>query len=244
MKLQVINEEGNKPKHIAIIMDGNGRWARSRGLPRAYGHKKGAETLRIVVESALKLDVKYLTLFGFSSENWNRPKDEVIDLMSLLRGYLVKEVEALDKKGIKFRVVGDRQRLDCDIVEMINSAEKLTADNAELTLTLALSYGGRRAISDAAKKLAMQVYKKQLNPNEICLIALPAAKPPKPKARVGTKPLLPTTTPASIAIDPQTTEGVSRFERVSSSVFPHDRAGAIAIINSKAKPIGVDIFTK
>ena len=168
MKLQVINEEGNKPKHIAIIMDGNGRWARSRGLPRAYGHKKGAETLRIVVESALKLDVKYLTLFGFSSENWNRPKDEVIDLMSLLRGYLVKEVEALDKKGIKFRVVGDRQRLDCDIVEMITSAEKLTANNAELTLTLALSYGGRRAISDAAKKLAMQVYKKQLNPNEIC----------------------------------------------------------------------------
>ena len=168
MKLQVINEEGNKPKHIAIIMDGNGRWARSRGLPRAFGHKKGAETLRIVVESALKLDVKYLTLFGFSSENWNRPKDEVIDLMSLLRGYLVKEVEVLDKKGIKFRVVGDRQRLDCDIVEMITSAEKLTADNAELTLTLALSYGGRRAISDAAKKLAMQVYKKQLNPNEIC----------------------------------------------------------------------------
>jgi undecaprenyl diphosphate synthase len=99
MKSQAINEDGNKPKHVAIIMDGNGRWARSRGLPRTFGHKKGAETVRIVVESALKLDVEYLTLFGFSSENWNRPKDEVIDLMSLLRGYLFKEVELLDKKG-------------------------------------------------------------------------------------------------------------------------------------------------
>ena len=168
MKSQAINEDGNKPKHVAIIMDGNGRWARSRGLPRTFGHKKGAETVRIVVESALKLNVKYLTLFGFSSENWNRPKDEVIDLMSLLRGYLFKEVELLDKKGIRFKVVGDRQRLDCDIVKMITNAEKLTADNAELTLTLALSYGGRRAISDAAKDLAIKVYKKQLNPNEIC----------------------------------------------------------------------------
>ena len=167
MKSQSIVEDGNKPKHVAIIMDGNGRWARSRGLPRTFGHKKGAETVRIAVESALKLDVKYLTLFGFSSENWNRPKEEVIDLMSLLRGYLVKEVADLDRKGIKFRVVGDRQRLDCDIVEMITNAEKLTAGNAELTLTLALSYGGRRAISDAAKSLAMKVYKKQLNPNEI-----------------------------------------------------------------------------
>ena len=96
MKSQTINEDGNKPKHVAIIMDGNGRWARSRGLPRTFGHKKGAETVRIVVESAIELDVEYLTLFGFSSENWNRPKDEVIDLMSLLRGYLVKEVALLD----------------------------------------------------------------------------------------------------------------------------------------------------
>ena len=101
MKSQAINEDGNKPKHVAIIMDGNGRWARSRGLPRTFGHKKGAETVRVAVESALKLDVEYLTLFGFSSENWNRPKDEVIDLMSLLRGYLVKEVALLFRGGVR-----------------------------------------------------------------------------------------------------------------------------------------------
>ena len=153
--------------HVAIIMDGNGRWAKSRGLPRAVGHKKGAEVVKTIVESALSLNVKYLTLFGFSSENWNRPADEVIDLMSLLRNYLSKEINNLDKKGIVFKVIGDRNRLDPDIVEMIKQSEFLTRRNTELTLTLALSYGGRRAIVAAAQELASQVSRKKLNLNDI-----------------------------------------------------------------------------
>ena len=148
-------------------MDGNGRWAKSRGLPRAVGHKKGAEVVKTIVESALSLNVKYLTLFGFSSENWNRPADEVIDLMSLLRNYLSKEINNLDKKGIVFKVIGDRNRLDPDIVEMIKQSEFLTRRNTELTLTLALSYGGRRAIVAAAQELASQVSRKKLNLNDI-----------------------------------------------------------------------------
>ena len=167
MKLQTTSTEASIPKHVAIIMDGNGRWAKSRGLPRAVGHKKGAEVVKTIVESALSLNVKYLTLFGFSSENWNRPADEVIDLMSLLRNYLSKEINNLDKKGIVFKVIGDRNRLDPDIVEMIKQSEFLTRGNTELTLTLALSYGGRRAIVAAAQELASQVYRKKLNLNDI-----------------------------------------------------------------------------
>ena len=167
MKLQTTSTEASIPKHVAIIMDGNGRWAKSRGLPRAVGHKKGAEVVKTIVESALSLNVKYLTLFGFSSENWNRPADEVIDLMSLLRNYLSKEINNLDKKGIVFKVIGDRNRLDPDIVEMIKQSEFLTRRNTELTLTLALSYGGRRAIVAAAQELASQVYRKKLNLNDI-----------------------------------------------------------------------------
>ncbi|MBT4354621.1 MAG: isoprenyl transferase [Rhodospirillaceae bacterium] len=167
MKLQTTSTEASIPKHVAIIMDGNGRWAKSRGLPRAVGHKKGAEVVKTIVESALSLNVKYLTLFGFSSENWNRPADEVIDLMSLLRNYLSKEINNLDKKGIVFKVIGDRNRLDPDIVEMIKQSEFLTRGNTELTLTLALSYGGRRAIVAAAQELASQVSRKKLNLNDI-----------------------------------------------------------------------------
>jgi len=167
MKLQTTSTEASIPKHVAIIMDGNGRWAKSRGLPRAVGHKKGAEVVKTIVESALSLNVKYLTLFGFSSENWNRPADEVIDLMSLLRNYLSKEINNLDKKGIVFKVIGDRNRLDPDIVEMIKQSEFLTRRNTELTLTLALSYGGRRAIVAAAQELASQVSRKKLNLNDI-----------------------------------------------------------------------------
>jgi undecaprenyl diphosphate synthase len=167
MKLQTTSTEVRTPNHVAIIMDGNGRWAKSRGLPRAVGHKKGAEVVKTIVESALSFNVKYLTLFGFSSENWNRPADEVIDLMSLLRIYLSKEINNLDKKGIVFKVIGDRNRLDPDIVEMIKQSESLTESNTELTLTLALSYGGRRAIVAAARELAFQVSRQQLNLNDI-----------------------------------------------------------------------------
>ena len=130
------------PVHVAIIMDGNGRWARSRGLPRTAGHRQGAEAVKTAAESAAKSGVRYLTLFGFSSENWKRPGAEISDLMGLLRYYLLNELDFLCKQGIRLHVIGERSRLAPDIVGLIESAENQTADNRRLTLVIALSYGG------------------------------------------------------------------------------------------------------
>jgi undecaprenyl diphosphate synthase len=152
------------PRHVAIIMDGNGRWARARGLPRAVGHKYGAETVRKTVEAAIDLGVEYLTLFGFSSENWNRPLGEISDLMGLLRRYLSKEMAELHGQGVRIRVIGERHRLDSDIVSLIDQSEALTRNNSTLNLTLALSYGGRNAIAQAARQLAEQVKAGDLDP--------------------------------------------------------------------------------
>ena len=145
--------ENNNLKHIAIIMDGNGRWARNRGLPRTAGHKQGAEAVRRIVKAASELDVQYLTLFGFSSENWSRPESEVKDLMNLLRYYLRGETAELHKNGARLRVIGDRQRLDDDIVRMIENAEELTENNKEITVVIALNYGGRNDIVQAVQRL-------------------------------------------------------------------------------------------
>lgn len=142
------------PKHIAIIMDGNGRWAKKRGLPRTSGHKQGAEAARRVVSAASDLGIEYLTLFGFSSENWSRPENEVKELMSLLRYYLRSETAELHKSGARLRVIGDRERLDRDIVELIENAESLTANNKKITVVIALNYGGRHDILQAAVCLA------------------------------------------------------------------------------------------
>ncbi|MCD8497334.1 MAG: isoprenyl transferase [Alphaproteobacteria bacterium] len=142
------------PKHIAIIMDGNGRWAQARGLPRTMGHKSGAEAARRVTRAAAELGIEYLTLFGFSSENWNRPQAEVSELMKLLRYYLRSETAELHKNNIRLRVVGERAAFDADIVELIQNAEKLTAENAALTVMIALNYGGRADIVQAAQKLS------------------------------------------------------------------------------------------
>lgn len=143
----------NKPKHIAVIMDGNGRWAAQRGLPRTAGHKQGAEAARQVVKAATELGVEYITLFGFSSENWNRPQSEITDLMNLLRYYLRSETAELHKNGARLRVIGDRDRLDADIVKMIDHAESLTEDNEDITVVIALNYGGRNDILHAVKRL-------------------------------------------------------------------------------------------
>lgn len=143
------------PLHVAIIMDGNGRWARARGLPRTAGHRRGAETVRTVVEAAAEMGVSFLTLFGFSSENWNRPKSEVRDLMGLLRLYLRNEIATLVKNGIRLRVIGERARLAPDIVALIEEAETRTADGGRLTLVIALNYGGRQEIVAAARRLAL-----------------------------------------------------------------------------------------
>lgn len=137
--------------HVAIIMDGNGRWAKSKGLPRTAGHKKGVEATRTAVESAIELNVKYLTLFGFSSENWARPEDEVSELMKLLRYYLKSETVELHKNGICLKVIGLRENLDDDILAMIDNAQELTKDNDRLFLTIALNYGGRQEIIKAVE---------------------------------------------------------------------------------------------
>lgn len=145
---------GGGPAHVAIIMDGNGRWAKSRGLPRSAGHKRGADAVRRVVKAAPDLGISYLTLFGFSSENWSRPPPEVKDLMGLLRLYLQSEIADLDKNGGRFRVIGDRSRLPPENVALIEQAERQTHANSRLTLVVALSYGSRQEIVAAARAVA------------------------------------------------------------------------------------------
>jgi len=155
------------PPHIAIIMDGNGRWARARGLPRTAGHKKGAQAVQRTLEAAIDLGVQYLTLFGFSSENWSRPEGEVFDLMGLLRRYLQSETAELHRKNIRIRVIGDRSRFSEDIVALIKGAEEMTAENDGLNLTAALSYGGRQDIATAARAIAEKVAAGELDPATI-----------------------------------------------------------------------------
>ncbi|ARJ65439.1 di-trans,poly-cis-decaprenylcistransferase [Magnetospirillum sp. ME-1] len=155
------------PVHVAIIMDGNGRWAKARGLPRTAGHKRGAEAVRRTVEAAREMGVSYLTLYAFSSENWKRPAGEVTDLMGLLRLYLRNEVNNLHKNGIRLKVIGDRNRLGADIVRLIEDSEAKTAGNTALTLLLALSYGGRQEIVEAARSLARDVAEGRISPDSI-----------------------------------------------------------------------------
>ena len=150
------------PAHVAIIMDGNGRWARARGLPRTIGHQRGAEAVRRSVAGAGDLGVSYLTLYGFSSENWKRPAAEIDDLMGLLRVYLKGEIDELDRGGVRLRVIGDRSRLSRDIVALIAEGEQRTAQNGKLNLTVALSYGGRGEITYAARRIAAAVQEGRL----------------------------------------------------------------------------------
>jgi undecaprenyl diphosphate synthase len=144
------------PRHVAIIMDGNGRWATARGLSRTEGHKKGAEAAQRAVEAARDLGISYVTLFSFSSENWARPASEVEDLMNLLRYYLRRETEEMKKSGARLKVIGDRTRLPRDIVALIEDAETVTRDNKQITVVIALSYGGRQDVVFAARELARE----------------------------------------------------------------------------------------
>ena len=161
------NAELKPPIHVAIIMDGNGRWAKARGLPRVAGHKRGAEAVRRTVTGAAELGIQYLTLYGFSSENWKRPAAEIDDLMGLLRLYLVNEIEDLHQKGVRLRVIGQRSRLQADIVRLIEHAEQHTAANRRLNLTVALSYGGRAEIAEAARRVAEEVRAGRLEPAQV-----------------------------------------------------------------------------
>jgi undecaprenyl diphosphate synthase len=155
------------PVHVAIIMDGNGRWATARGLPRIMGHRKGADSVRRAIQAASDCGVSYLTLFAFSTENWNRSKDEVGEIMRLLRYYLQSETEELHAKGVKICVVGGRTGFDKETVRLIEFAENKTRDNKQLTLVLALSYSGREEITWAVRAIAEDAVQGVLNLDEI-----------------------------------------------------------------------------
>lgn len=155
------------PHHIAIIMDGNGRWAKSRGLPRTAGHKKGAEALRTILTACRDHDVRCLTVYAFSSENWKRPANEILDLMQLLRLYLQHEIKELHAHDTKLQFIGDRTQLDADIQRIIEEAESLTCNNTSFTLTVALSYGSRQELVRAVRKLASKAAKGELDPQNL-----------------------------------------------------------------------------
>ena len=163
-----MSEESNKiPKHVAIIMDGNGRWAQARSKTRVAGHKSGVETVRSSVSSARKLGVKALTLFAFSSENWQRPKAEVSVLMELFMFVLTREVKRLHKNGIRFQIIGDVSRFSEKLQTKIKESEALTQHNTEMVLSIAANYGGRWDIMQATQKIANQVLNNELMPNDI-----------------------------------------------------------------------------
>ena len=161
------NKETQKLQHIAIIMDGNGRWAAKRGMPRSLGHKKGAERVKEIVQAAGELGVKYLTLYAFSTENWQRSPDEVNDLMDLLRQYLKSELSELQKNGVRIVFIGEREMLPADIRASMKRLEVDTQNNDKLTVCIALSYGSRQEIVQAAKKIATLAKRGDIKPEEI-----------------------------------------------------------------------------
>ena len=160
------------PAHVAVIMDGNGRWAKARRLPRVAGYRQGAEALRTTIEAAVELGISYLTLYGFSLENWKRPERDIVDLMGLLRLYLRREIDELDDKGVRICFIGERERFADDIVDLLRAAERRTRANTRLHLTLALSYGGRQEIACAARRLAADVAQGRLRPDDIDVAAV------------------------------------------------------------------------
>ena len=155
------------PKHIAIIMDGNGRWAKERRLPRAAGHREGAEAVRRTVTACRELGIEYLTIYAFSSENWKRPIAEVDDLMGLFRIYLRREIKELDQQNVRLRIIGDRAGLASDICELIEAGENKTSQNDAMVLTIAINYGGQAEIVNAVKEIAATVEKGDLPYEEI-----------------------------------------------------------------------------
>jgi undecaprenyl diphosphate synthase len=150
-------EPSEVPRHVAIIMDGNGRWAAARGLPRSEGHRRGVEALRKTVRAAGEMGISYLTIFSFSSENWSRPAAEIRDLMGLLRRFIRNDLAELHQNNVRVRVIGERGDLDPDIRRLLEEAEQLTHDNDGLTLVVAFNYGGRQEIARAASRIAAEI---------------------------------------------------------------------------------------
>jgi undecaprenyl diphosphate synthase len=155
------------PRHVAIIMDGNGRWAKSRGLPRVAGHRAGAEAVRRALQAAADHGVEVLTLYAFSSENWRRSDEEIADLTGLMRYYLGRELDRLMKEGVRLKLIGDHSAFGSELVQQLEAAVERTAENKRLTLVVALNYGSRGEIAEAAARLAAKAAAGELDPNRI-----------------------------------------------------------------------------
>ena len=160
-------EQGRFPRHVALIMDGNGRWAKNRLLPRSAGHRQGVEALRRTIRAAGELGLEFLTIFSFSSENWSRPKEEIDDLLDILRRFIRRDVAELHGAGIRIVVIGERNGLEPDIVSLLEESEKLTKDNTGMTLVVAFNYGSRQEITRAAQKVAQACLEGRLDPADI-----------------------------------------------------------------------------
>ncbi len=158
---------GHGARHVALIMDGNGRWAKSRGLPRTLGHRAGVTALKRTVEAAPRLGVRWLTVFGFSTENWRRPASEVSELMGLLKSYVKSDLARLHREGVRVRILGRRTELPDDIMDVIAEAERLTQNNDRFFLQVAFNYGGQSDIADAARRLAKEVSQGLIDPDQI-----------------------------------------------------------------------------
>ncbi len=158
---------GVMPSHVAIIMDGNGRWATARGWPRLVGHRRGAEGVRRIVEAAPGLGIRYLTLYAFSTENWKRSTEEVIGLMTIFARYIQSEAERLSREGVRLRFIGGRERLDKKLQKLMAGIEERTKDNDRLHLTVAINYGGRDELSRAARRIATAVAEGRLKPEDV-----------------------------------------------------------------------------
>jgi len=155
------------PLHVAIVMDGNGRWAKRRSLPRTLGHRAGVESLKRTVEAAPKLNVRWLTVFGFSTENWSRPASEVSELMALPKRYFETDLARLEREGVRVRAIGRRDGLSAELVQLLDDAQRRTAHNDAFHLQIAFNYGGQADIADAARKLALEVAEGRLRPEDI-----------------------------------------------------------------------------
>ena len=184
-KMPLASVDRNKlPEHLAVIMDGNGRWAKLRGMPRTFGHKQGVEATKQLVKSVRNVGIKNLTIYGFSTENWARPKDEVDVLMGLLKSYFNAEISELHRANIRIRVIGNKDDFSKDIVTLLHRAESITAENDGMNLCIALSYGGRQEILSSVQDLARKVQAGELAPDaittEMLAVGLQTADLPDP----------------------------------------------------------------
>ena len=164
---QIKEENLNVPKHVAIIMDGNGRWAKKRNMPRKYGHVQGAKTVEQIIEDGYNMGIEYITIYAFSTENWKRSEDEVSALMKLLQNYLIDCIERSTRNNMRVRVIGDKSGLSASIVKKINELEEITKNATGLKFTIAINYGGRDEIRRAVTKIAQEVAEKRLLPDDI-----------------------------------------------------------------------------